>query len=207
MKYFEVVVFLLVAALCSMMGRADEEAAAAVASPTKNTPKTKNWNKIDINDVDKQWESGDDKEELEHDFEHIRKIQEKKRPKINMEDGNAIKNAYQQDPFLFSGGGMMVFVDLKAKQPDGKEWDKRSTELLSKRYSTLLRSGGVIGTVYNIDEKRLLINVDKSWQTKDMLIFLAKQPEVDSFTANSKTYNPKEYLTSVGEDDDDYEDL
>ncbi|RYH24235.1 hypothetical protein EON65_16970 [archaeon] len=188
-----------------MVCRGDEEAAAAAAA--KPTLKNKNWNKIDYNDLDKQWESGDDQEELEHDFEHIRKIQEKKRPKLNMEDGHAIRNAYQQDPFLFSGGGMMVFVDLKPKQPDGKEWDKRSTELLSKRYSTLLRSGGVVGTVYNIDEKRLLINVDKSWQTKDMLTFLAKQAEVESFTANSKTYSPKEYLASIGEDSDDDEDL
>eukprot|EP01031_Cornospumella_fuschlensis_P030676 gene30676-37068_t len=186
----------------SIMG--DEVVSTDPAAPT---PKNKNWNKIDYNDLDKQWESGDSQEELEHDFEHIRKIQEKKRPKVSMEDGNAIRKAYQQDPFAFSGGGVMVFVDLKPKQADGKDWDKRSTDLLTKRFSSLLRSGGVVATVYNIDDNRLLLNLDKSWQTKDMLIFLAKQPEVASFTANSKTYNPKEYLALVGEEDDDEEDL
>lgn len=182
--------------------------AAEASAKTAAKKKDKNWGKMNFHDLDKEWEKGDSTEELEHDFEAIRRIQEKKRPKINMQDGASIRDAYNQDPFAFSSGGMMIFVDLNPAMPDGKAWSKTSLEFLAKRYASMLRSGGIVTTVYNIDERRLLVNLDKTWHTKEMLTFLAKQPEVESFTANSNTHKPKEYLKSIGEDvDDDDEDL
>eukprot|EP01039_Chlorochromonas_danica_P009114 gene9114-10061_t len=160
-------------------------------------------------DVEKGWEEGDAEEELENDFDHNRKILEKKRPKIDLNDGNAIRSAYNQDPFLFGGGGggMMVFVDLHPTQPDGSPWTKKDVDFISKKFASMLRSDGITATVFNIEEHRLLLNLDKSWNTKNTLKFLSKQREVDSITANSKTYKPKEFLQSIGEaDDDDDED-
>ena len=171
--------------------------------PAKTDKKgKKNWNTI-VDSLDKEWEEGDDPEIVEHEFEYTRKILAKKQPRFDPEDGASIRKAYESDPFAFSGGGggMMIFVDLHPKS-DGSSWTKDEMDKLSKRYATLLRSGSITATVYNIMEKRLLIQLDKSWYTKDTMKFLALQPEVMSFDANSKTYYPKDFR-DADEDDED----
>eukprot|EP01033_Poteriospumella_lacustris_P000395 gene395-254_t len=189
---------------------ADEaDAKSAAASTTGKAKKTKDWNKININDLDKEWESGDESVELEDEFEKNRKIQAAKQPKVDINDGAAIQRAYKADPFAFSGGGgQMVFVDLVGKQPNGKAWTKNDVDQLAKRFASMLKSGSIPANVYNIDTDRILVHIDKPWQVKDMLTFLAQQREVKQFTANSKTYTPKEWRQQFGDaDDDDDEDL
>lgn len=162
----------------------------------KRTPnQPKNWNKIDLNEIEKEWEEGDDKTLLEHEFEVNRRILAKKQPKFDMNDGASIQKAYKSDPFAFSsGGGMMVFVDLKGKQPNGKDWTSADVDTLAKKYASLLRTGSLPTTIYNIGDNRLLVNTEKTWQTKEILLFIARQEEVAQFTANSKTYKTREYL-------------
>lgn len=191
---------------------ADEaDAKSASASTTGKAKKTKDWNKINMNDLDKEWESGDESAELEDEFEKNRKIQAAKQPKVDINDGAAIQRAYKADPFAFSGGGgQMVFVDLVGKQPNGKAWTKNDVDQLAKRFASMLKSGSIPANVYNIDTDRILVHIDKPWQVKDMLNFLAQQREVKQFTANSKTYTPKEWRQQFGDaddDDDDDEDL
>ena len=185
--------------------------AAAEAKKKKNPNQPINWNKVNMMDIEKEWEEGDAKEELEPEFEISRRVLAKKQPKFDINDGASIQKAYKSDPFAFSsGGGMMIFIDLKDKQVDGKAWDKDAVDLLCKTYSSLLRSGSVVSTFYNIGDNRMLVNTDKVWQTKEILQFLARRREVASFTANSKTYTPKEFLQQYGdgdEVDDDDEDL
>ncbi len=176
----------------SNVGEVTEKKTEKKKSPP-NQPK--NWNKINLNDVEKEWEDGDDKTLLEHEFEVNRRILAKKQPKFDMNDGASIQKAYKSDPFAFSsGGGMMVFVDLKEKQPNGKDWTSGDVDLLSKKYASLLRTGSLPTTIYNIGDNRLLVNTEKTWQTKEILLFLARQEEISQFTANSKTYKSKEYL-------------
>lgn len=199
---FVILAFVLVLCFCSTIF-CDEAVLDGkdVASPVK---KGKDWSKIDVNGLEKEWEQGDEAAELEDDFENNRKIQARKQPKFNMEDGASIQKAYKSDPFAFSGGGgQMVFVDLTPKQPNGKEWTKNDVDLLTKRYSSLLKSGSIPAYVYNIETDRILVHIEKPWQVKDMLSFLAKQREVSKFTANSKTYTPKDWRKEFGGDDDD----
>lgn len=211
--------------LCSLVAvtYANEEAAAAAVDPTgspadpagKTPPKKRtpgqpvNWNKVNMMDIEKEWETGDAEEELEHEFEHARKVLAKKQPKFDMNDGASIQKAYKSDPFAFSsGGGMMIFIDLNQKQVDGNDWSTEAIDLLCKSYASLLRSGSVVTTFYNIGENRMLVNTDKVWQTKEILKFLSHRPEVHSFTANSKTYTTKEFREQFGDpNDEDDEDL
>jgi hypothetical protein len=175
---------------------AQEEGEESVEKKTKTKDGKKNWNKL-VDDLDKEWEEGDDPLELEHEFEYNRKILAKRQPKFNPEDGASIRKAYESDPFAFSGGGgMMIFVDLK---PKATPYTKDDMDKLAKRYATLLRSGSIIATVYNLLEKRLLVQLEKSWYTKDTFKFLAQQPEVLQFEANSKVYKPEDFL----DDEDD----
>jgi hypothetical protein len=202
--YFFLICFLLGTVFFSgSLAEEDEETSTEVA---KEEPKQKggkkNWNKM-VDSLDKEWESGDDPTELEHEFEYNRKILAKRQPKFNMQDGDSIRKAYESDPFAFSGGGgMMIFVDLKPKK-DGTPYTKDDMDKLSKRYASLLRSGSVIATVYNLMEKRLLVQLEKSWYTKDTFTFLAQQPEVAQFEANSKVYKPEDYLQRDEDDDED----
>lgn len=194
---FYFVILLLCSKVLHTSAQDDEE---NKPKPKVDKKGNKIWNNI-VDGLEKEWEQGDDPEILEHEFEYTRKILAQKQPKFNPEDGASIRAAYDSDPFAFSGGGgMMIFVDLKPKK-DKSPYTKDDMDKLAKRYATLLRSGSIMATVYNLQEKRLLVQIDKSWYTKDVLKFLAQQPEVLQFDANSKTYYPKDF-----EDEDD-EDL
>lgn len=179
--------------------------------PKKNKAASgsKNWNKINYNDLEKEWEQDDEEDELEMEFERNRRINQSKQPKIDVSDPKSIRKAMDVDPLAFSGGGgtTMMFVDL-AKS---RKWSSKEIDDLSKRFAALLRSGSIEATPFNIGNNRLLINVDKSWYTKDTLKFLANREEVDSVTINSKVHTRQQLRTMYGnknnDDDEDDEDL
>lgn len=55
----------------------------------RNKKKTTDWNKLSENELEKEWEKGDDSVELEHEFERIQRIQAKKSKKMsNVLDSN-----------------------------------------------------------------------------------------------------------------------
>ncbi len=215
MKNLLFVAFVLcVLIFVSVIAADNNDAAEGTVStkPKTEGKKQKDWNKINVHDLDKEWEQGDESDELEDDMERNRRIQASKQPKLDMSDGEAIQKAYKADPFAFTGGGgQMVFVDLTNKQPNGKPWNKADIDVLAKKFATLLKSGSIPANVYNIDTGRMLVHIDKPWQLKDMLSFLASQREVKAFTANSKTYTSKQWKAQFGtvddDDDDDDDDL
>lgn len=159
----------------------------------------KNWDKL-TQEADKQWEEGDSPEELEYEFERNKRIQASKMPRVNMSDGAAIVAAYKADPLMFGGGGggmIMIFVDL-LKEP---VYSKEELDKLAGKWSALLRTASVPCTVYNLEKNSLMVSVEKGWLGKDVFKFLSKQPEVEKFTANSKSYYPKDYQDNEEDDD------
>merc|ERR1711871_37352 len=54
---------------------------------------TKDWNKINFNDLEKQWEEGDEDEEREYEFEHSEKIMKRKAREAKEEKAKAKKVA------------------------------------------------------------------------------------------------------------------
>lgn len=195
MRYLYVCAYLVL--LCACFSVVNTEIAGTVDTEAKKSPAkkaNKDWNKINIRDIEKGWESGDEQDELEEEFDHIRKIQAMKQPKFDMNDGKSIQAAYKSDPFSFSGGGgQMVFIDLNDKQPNGAAWTDADEKLLSKKFAELMKSGSLPAVVYNIDPGRLLVNMEKPWQVKELLKFLAVQPEVKYFTVNNKQYSQEEW--------------
>lgn len=172
----------------------------AQENPNKNVQRDK-WKNINYNDIDKEWEGGDSKEELEHEFDRIQRIQAKKKPKINPEDPSSIKKAYDKNPFAFGGsGGAMIFVDVHKTKANGQSWKKSEVDTLAKKWTSLMKTGGLTASVYNTGDHGLLFNIDKGWLTKDVAQFIALQPEVQSFTYNNKKFFPKDFLN---DDDDD----
>ena len=98
--------------------------------------------KVDYNDVEKNWQQGDEKEELEHEFESIKRIEEKKKkegPKLNINDPESIAKFVKKNPGAVGGGGgaSMMFVELKATQSNGDKWNKRSMDNLASKWSAV----------------------------------------------------------------------
>lgn len=181
--------------------RKEAEAKQEQAAKKKPGAHSTRWSDMDLNDLEKEWEEGDDEELLEHEFDRIRRVSAKKQPKIDMNNPQSIRDAYNKDPHAFGGGGgIMMFVEIK-KNSDGS---KKDFDFLAKKWSTLLKTGGLAGTVYNVGDN-ILVHIDRGWTTKDAMHFLALQPEVDMMTVNSKNYYPKDIISDDDDDDDDGE--
>lgn len=162
---------------------------------------------VDFNKIEKEWEEGDDPELLEHEHERISKLQQARMPKVDMNDAASIQKAYKADPFAFSGGGggSMLFCDLYKTKKDGTPWSKYDLDKLATKWAGLIRSGANAATVYNVGQNSLMVNVERAWMTKDVMKFVAMQPEVESFNVNSKTYTKADFDLDDDDDDDDDE--
>lgn len=185
-------VLLVITVLVFTHGAKKEEEEKKPATEGRKSEFRKN---IDFNNIEKEWERGDDAVELEHEFERIKKIQQSKTPYVNMNDPASITKAYKEDPFAFQGGGggSMIFVDLYKTKPNGKPWTKLELDRMATKWAGLIRTGALAATVYNVGENSLMINVERAWMTKEVLRFVALQPEVESFNANSKTYKKEDF--------------
>ena len=110
----------------------------------------KNWAKVDYNALEKEWEDGDEEQELEQEYDHTRKIQEKKLKKGPTSASDILKMA-KKDPFhLNSGtGGTLMFAKLRARKGKG-EWTKKEVDKIASKWSSMLRSAGTDVKVVNI---------------------------------------------------------
>lgn len=166
------------------------------------------WKKVKIDDVEKEWEQGDEEAELESEHDRLERIRAMKRPKFDINDKESLKRAYQQDPSTFGtgegqAGQAMVFVEVK---PDPKTGQPRSvTEIrkIASRWTSMLQAGGLLVQLYHPGDSTILFHVERGWLTKEVMKFAAAQKEVDSLTLNHKKYTPKEYLQSLEDEEDE----
>ena len=168
-----------------------------------SSPKTKgakDWKKVNLDSVEKDWEDGDEEDELENEYERLKRIQQSKMPRIDPNDPKSMQDLMKKDQFAMAGGGggSMIFVDLKPKMLSGSDWNKQEVDNLAAKWAHLIRTGSLAATVYNIDERQILFNVERAWMTKDVMKFISMQPEVESFTLQNKKYTAADF-----EDDDD----
>lgn len=185
-------------------------ASAAASGAQKSSKQRRGINKRTINpdNLEKAWQEGDDEVELENEFEVNRRVGAKVQSKrLNLDDPASIQRLFKKDPLAsagLSGSTVMMFAELKPFQADGKPWTKEAIEKLAGRWASLMRSGSLSCTVYNISgedlkEPRLLLNVDKGWTTSDVIRFALQQPETVKVTKDNKDYTPEQY----GELEDD----
>ena len=170
-----------------------------------NKNKRKNWSKVDFNTLEKEWEEGDDKRELAHDFELNREAHQKNSKKINKTKKGAQKSASDDPLGLNRGsGGTMMFAKLRQR---GVAWTSKEIGLLAAKWSQLLRSASMDVRVVDIskqggledDTGTLLLSIDRAWNTYDMMKFTLNQPETAKVTLNSK-----DYTTADLPDEEDY---
>lgn len=83
---------------------------------------------------------------------------------------------------MMHGGSMagpaMMFVELNPTQADGTEWDTEQIEELAVKWRELLFTGGFSVQVYSIEDKKILITVQKGWEASGVRDFVVDQPEM-----------------------------
>lgn len=171
---------------------------------------------LDVSGIEKAWESGDDEDELENEYDIRRKVAQKvqqRKTGFNAEKPEDIAKLVKKDPLAFAGlnsngaSGLMYFVDLKPKQSNGKDWTKQLLDSLASKWSGMMKSGSLPANVYNIGEQekepRFLVNCDKGWMVTDSMKFVMQQFETVKISKDNKDYFPSDYGINQDDDDDD----
>ena len=205
-------------AVVFVQGQSEEEPEKPKVSARPKKRTTKDWSKVKFDDLEKEWQKGDSKVELEHEYENSQRIAEKKNKGgggIDFNNPESVKKAMKSDPLAFSGlgqggsGASMVFVELQSTQQDGKAWDKESVDKLCARWSALLKTAHLHANTFNLgdvekkDSKRqVLVSIDKGWQATEIFKFIMKQWETVKITKDSKDYMADEYRKKLEDDDE-----
>jgi hypothetical protein len=205
------VLSLLLIVLFVTVTNAEEEKPAAVKKTTAKKSSENKWNKINLTAVEEELEAGDDKEELESEYDRLQRVQQKHMPKFDTKDPASMKRAYRKNPSTFGNGQgnvghAMVFVDVLKADKNGKPYVKKDMEKLASKWTSLLQSGGLLTQIYVPGDNMILVNIERGWLTNDIMKFIAEQPEVEFLTLNQKKFTTKEYLKhyrKLQEDDDD----
>ena len=81
---------------------------------------------------------------------------------------------------------------------------------LANKYTALLRTNSLACNMFNIgandkseEAHRFLAQVDRGWQTMDIIKFLLMQPEVKEATLDSKKYLRSDFPSLMENEDDD----
>jgi Chaperone for wingless signalling and trafficking of LDL receptor len=167
-----------------------EKAAKKAAKKSHKKKSQKDWARTDFNALDKEWEGGDDEEELEQEYELSRKAREKTLKQKN----EGLTEMLKKDPLALNmgTGGSMMFAKLhKSANLTTKEINK-----LAAKWTTMLRSSGVNAQIVNVggDEEQgtLLLSVDKVWYTSDIVTFVLRQKECEKITINNRDLTIKD---------------
>lgn len=180
------------------------DGADGVPKKPRRTKKTSDWRKANFQNIEKEWESGDDETELEMEMDHQMKINQRKN-QVNWDDPEAVKKMLNSNKFGLQGGasGKMLFISLKPTQVDGKPWDKKAMDKLSANWQSLLQTASLTGKLYNIGDNQLLINIEKTYMMDDVIKFILQRQDTLKITMDNKDYLPSQVLKPDEDEDDE----
>jgi hypothetical protein len=199
------------AAVASTEAATGTEVTEEKPAPTKKKYGLDRWKELKtskIDDIEKEWEQGDEEAELETEHDRLERLRALKRPKFDINDKESLKRAYKQDPSTFgtgegAAGTAMVFVDVKNDPKTGKPRSESEVRKIASRWTSMLQAGGLLVQLYHPGDSTILFHVERGWLTKEVMKFAAMQKEVATLTLNQKKFTPKEYLRSLEDDEDD----
>ena len=156
--------------------------AVSVAAKKKSM---KDWSSIDFDKVEEDWQGGDSEMELTTEDEKLYNEMENRREQTLDADGPLDPEAVRHQES--NAGPAMMFIELRKKDSGYGE-----TELvdLGGVWRDLLFSGGLDVKFYNIEENRMLVSLQKGWDSNDVKDFLLEQKEVAKVTWDSIDYTP-----------------
>ena len=167
------------------------------ATETKKTKKkkraSKDWSKVDLDAVGREWESGDEADELKTESQVYEEMIERRR--AASEDGGWMDPAQitKLDPKKLTDqmahqqsdtGAAMLFVTLTDKQMTGANkgdaWSEKAEQQFAGILTALLKTGGLNVQAYRIGERKLLLSTMTGWYGRDVVDFLTEQASVMS---------------------------
>jgi hypothetical protein len=173
------------------------------------------WKAMDVEDLEKNYESSDDREEMETEADRLQRVIRGKGMDYAENPIDSFKKATKSHPEMFGGGvgGSMIFVSLNKEHEFGANKGKERTTAefgaIATRYNEMMKTGGLVVDVRNTDINVLMFNLHRGWLTAEVEKFLSMQTEVMHWTNDGNKYTPKEYRAlhkdwdDVDEDDDD----
>jgi hypothetical protein len=201
---------------------AASEETSKVKTKTKKTSKkksSKDWNKLKFNDLEKEWEDGDEDEELENEYERSERIMARKQkenerkmrkrmPNFDPNNPGSVAEALNKNPDLAnvmggSAGGsgvQMWFVELHLLQQQGpnkgKPWTKQELDKLASQWAELLKTAHMSTNTYNLgkpEKPTLLVSINKAWDAPQVLRFVAHRPETKEMVKDGKKLTRKDF--------------
>lgn len=158
----------------------------------------KDWSKLDLEKIDKEWADGDEAEELTTERDEYERMLERRKQEagnVNLDMLQSMTPEQMKSKFAHqqsSTGMAMIFITLSLLNPEtGDEWTKDAEEQLATKFTSLLHSGGLKVSVYRIDPRRLLVTMQTGWYGEEVKDFMITQPAVMKVTWDSVDYvNP-----------------
>lgn len=128
---------------------------------------------IDYDALEKSWEAGDDEDELRTEGdEQYRKLADR-----TEEEAKSL-------------GPQMIFVTLKSGHSE-------PLADVASRWKEMLWNGGVEVNIYQVDDLKLLVGLQKGIFTKEVITFLNVQHDVKEYEWNGKAYLSERYRTDM----------
>ncbi|CAM9756480.1 unnamed protein product [Chrysoparadoxa australica] len=169
-----------------------------LAMITRGFSKKVDWNKVDWDALEEQWEEGDEEADLATDQDELRQQIERRRKRggvqldvsfsklkdMSSDEVAAFSASQQQD----QAGPAMVFARLKPMTADGEVPAKEETELMAAHFRDLALVGGLKVTTYAVEAGSVLVTTPKGWEAKEVVDFLRQRPEVAKVTWNQQDF-------------------
>lgn len=127
--------------------------------------KSTDWNKVNLDDVEKDWDSS----ELQKKYGRMRKMY------ANRKGPQFEKKEFE--------------VELIQKTLDGKPWMKKNKEALAEKWMEILSSKGLYANITSVkDVNRLHVAVEEGWSNLYVMYTVINQVEIMKLTFEGKNY-------------------
>ena len=160
---------------------------------------SKDWSKVDLDAVGREWESGDEADELKTESQVYEEMIERRR--AASEDGGWMDPAQitKLDPKKLTEqmahqqsdtGAAMLFVTLTDKQMTGANkgdaWSEKAEQQFAGILTALLKTGGLNVQAYRIGERKLLLSTMTGWYGRDVVEFCVEIKIYGAFVLNHR---------------------
>ncbi|KAJ1405083.1 hypothetical protein B484DRAFT_404553 [Ochromonadaceae sp. CCMP2298] len=176
----------------------------AVAFALSTNALESKWKSMQMEELEKKYESGDERDELESEEDRMQSVVRKKGAEY-LDPTKATK----AHPEMFGGGvgASMIFVSLnKENEATGKLRTSTDFAAIAGKFDQLMKTGGLVVDVRNTDINMVMFNLQRGWLTQEVERFLSMQKEVLHWTNDGNKFTPKEYREQHRDEDEDEDD-
>jgi hypothetical protein len=177
----------------------------AAAFALSTTALESKWKSMQMDELEKKYESGNDRDELESEDDRMQSVVRKKGAEYS--DPSKATKAH---PEMFGGGvgAAMIFVSLnKENETTGKLRTSSDFAAIAYKYNQLMKTGGLVVDVRNTDINVVMFNLQRGWLAQEVERFLSMQKEVLHWTNDGNKFTPKEYREQHADEEEDDDDL